>query len=286
MNPNVIKEVVKHLPGKSLALPIREIPYPNSYVLWCNPTYYGLWKKLSLLNRAWDLVRIFQRNLIVYTYMLNIASMLFSIEFHGVTAMRYEGFTEYKDIRLNSYDSELKYVLNPNEYVFFGTPVYAMCEGEVVEVVNKNLDNTRLGEITSLARTDIDYLYGNYIAIQNNGLIYYYAGLQFNSTSRFNLEHTFGHMDLVDYYKFDNMEEFCEWYLNNKKPSKQKDKRRELLRDVIRYVDYNDRINSLRELQTQYKHNEGMVSPECYTYIAYQLQNTINDLRNWLDEDI
>ena len=181
MNPNVIKEVVKHLPGKSLALPIREIPYPNSYVLWCNPTYYGLWKKLSLLNRAWDLVRIFQRNLIVYTYMLNIASMIFSIEFHGVTAMRYEGFTEYKDIRLNSYDSELKYVLNPNEYVFFGTPVYAMCEGEVVEVVNKNLDNTRLGEITSLARTDIDYLYGNYIAIQNNGLIYYYAGLQFNS---------------------------------------------------------------------------------------------------------
>ena len=87
-------------------------------------------------------------------------------------------------------------------------------------------------------------------------------------------------------YKFDNMAEFCEWYLNNNKPNNKKDKRRELLRDVIRYVDYNDRINSLRELQTQYRHNEGMVSPECYTYIAYQLQNTINDLHNWLDEDI
>ena len=123
-----------------------------------------------------------------------------------------------------------------------------------------------------------------YTIYYNDG--YLPNGLQFNSTSRFNLEHTFGHMDLVDYYKFDNMEEFCEWYLNNNNPNNKKGKRRELLRDVMRYVDYNDRINSLRELQTQYRHNEGMVSPECYTYIACQLQNTINDLHNWLDEDI
>ena len=189
MNSNkLLQEAIEHLPVKRLALPIREINYPNSYILWSNPTYISIWKKLSLLNKAWDLIKIFKSNVLVYTYMMNIASLLFSIEFHGVTAMRYEGFTEYKDTRLNSYDSELKYILNPNEYVFYGTPVYSMCEGEVVEISNKNLDNTHIGEVSSISKnTDIDYLYGNYIAIKYNGLIYYYAGLQYNSMIRFKI---------------------------------------------------------------------------------------------------
>ena len=177
-----INEILELLPMRRLALPIRDIPYPNSYCLWCNPSYIRLWTKLSALNRAWDMVRIYLRTKFTYIYMINIVSLLFSIEFHGVTAMRYQGFTEYKDTRLNSYDSEIKYILNPNEYVFYGTPVYAMCEGEVCEIYNKVLDNPHIGEISSLSKNmSLEYLYGNYICIKLNGLRYYYAGLQFNS---------------------------------------------------------------------------------------------------------
>ena len=177
-----MKEILDALPTRRMALPIREIPYPNSYCLWCNPSYIKLWSRLSNINKAWDMARLYLRTEFTYFYMLNIISMIFSIEYYGVTAMRYEGFTEYKDTRLNSYDSEIKYILNPNEYVFYGTPVYSMCEGEVCEIYNKVLDNSRLGEVTSIAKNmSLEYLYGNYICIKLNGLRYYYAGLQFNS---------------------------------------------------------------------------------------------------------
>ena len=177
-----MKEILNALPTRRMALPIREIPYPNSYCLWCNPSYIKLWSRLSNINKAWDMARLYLRTEFTYFYMLNIISMIFSIEYYGVTAMRYEGFTEYKDTRLNSYDSEIKYILNPNEYVFYGTPVYSMCEGEVCEIYNKVLDNSRLGEVTSIAKNmSLEYLYGNYICIKLNGLRYYYAGLQFNS---------------------------------------------------------------------------------------------------------
>ena len=177
-----MKEILDALPTRRMALPIREIPYPNSYCLWCNPSYIKLWSRLSNINKAWDMARLYLRTEFTYFYMLNIISMIFSIEYYGVIAMRYEGFTEYKDTRLNSYDSEIKYILNPNEYVFYGTPVYSMCEGEVCEIYNKVLDNSRLGEVTSIAKNmSLEYLYGNYICIKLNGLRYYYAGLQFNS---------------------------------------------------------------------------------------------------------
>ena len=183
-----MKEILDALPTRRMALPIREIPYPNSYCLWCNPSYIKLWSKLSNINKAWDMARLYLRTEFTYFYMLNIISMIFSIEYYGVTAMRYEGFTEYKDTRLNSYDSEIKYILNPNEYVFYGTPVYSMCEGEVCEIYNKVLDNSRLGEVTSIAKNmSLEYLYGNYICIKLNGLRYYYAGLQFNSMIRWKI---------------------------------------------------------------------------------------------------
>lgn len=183
-----IKEILDALPTRRMALPIREIPYPNSYCLWCNPSYIKLWSRLSNINKAWDMARLYLRTEFTYFYMLNIISMIFSIEYYGVTAMRYEGFTEYKDTRLNSYDSEIKYILNPNEYVFYGTPVYSMCEGEVCEIYNKVLDNSRLGEVTSIAKNmSLEYLYGNYICIKLNGLRYYYAGLQFNSMIRWKI---------------------------------------------------------------------------------------------------
>lgn len=183
-----MKEILDALPTRRMALPIREIPYPNSYCLWCNPSYIKLWSRLSNINKAWDMARLYLRTEFTYFYMLNIISMIFSIEYYGVTVMRYEGFTEYKDTRLNSYDSEIKYILNPNEYVFYGTPVYSMCEGEVCEIYNKVLDNSRLGEVTSIAKNmSLEYLYGNYICIKLNGLRYYYAGLQFNSMIRWKI---------------------------------------------------------------------------------------------------
>ena len=38
-------------------------------------------------------------------------------------------------------------------------------------------------------------------------------GLWMNATSRFTIEHSF-RFDSYDYYKFENMIEFCKWYLN------------------------------------------------------------------------
>lgn len=40
-------------------------------------------------------------------------------------------------------------------------------------------------------------------------------GLWMNATSRFTIEHSF-RFDSYDYYKFDDMEEFCTWYLQQK----------------------------------------------------------------------
>lgn len=40
-------------------------------------------------------------------------------------------------------------------------------------------------------------------------------GLWMNATSRFTIEHSF-RFDSYDYYKFDSMEEFCTWYLQQK----------------------------------------------------------------------
>ena len=67
-----INEILELLPMRRLALPIRDIPYPNSYCLWCNPSYIRLWTKLSALNRAWDMVRIYLRTKFTYIYMINI----------------------------------------------------------------------------------------------------------------------------------------------------------------------------------------------------------------------
>ena len=186
MDKRIIENFLNKLPTRKLALPIREIPHPNSYIMMCNPTYYNLWKKLSTLNKMWDLVSIFTDNFFTYLYMVNTLGMMFSIEFHGVTAMRYQGFTEYKDTRLNSFDSQLKYVLNPNEYVFYGTPVYSMTDGVVEEVKNDIIDNVRISKVNTITKTmTIDYLYGNYICIKLNGLRYYYAGLQKNSMIKY-----------------------------------------------------------------------------------------------------
>ena len=122
------------------------------------------------------------------TYYLRIAEFIFGMTFYGIQQMRYQGFTEYKDQRINSYSTSLKYILNPDEYVLWDLPVHTMTDGEVVSIYNEAIDMISRTNINGIGLdSGLEELCGNYIIIQSGQLEYIYAGLKRNSMKKFSI---------------------------------------------------------------------------------------------------
>ena len=195
------KYIDELFPKRRLLLPLQgyrqDWPY---HVMICNPTFEEVWERLSILNKASAFYTIFKTNKIKWwTIPLAIAPAassllavrLFSLNFFGLNTMRYQGFTEYKDNRLSSYTSQLKQVLNPNEFVLWDEPVINMADGTIIESWNEELDMVSRHSINETEKYQpmvFNKIYGNNITIETeNGLQFRYGGLQKNSFNRYKI---------------------------------------------------------------------------------------------------
>jgi len=120
-------------------------------------------------------------------------------------------------------------------------------------------------------------------------------GLWMNATSRFTIDHTF-RFDTYDYYKFDNMEEFCKWYLERKqnntlKPVKGKEglvwngtnyikpsksTRSERLKEVQEYV---QKVMNISDIKRLYEQTNSVGT-------AQMLKEAQQELLDWLKEEV
>lgn len=135
-------------------------------------------------------------------------------------------------------------------------------------------------------------------------------GLFFNSTSRLTLEGAFHYKDRYRYYKFENMEEFCKWYLDYIKPqeqktwsqekcgtntpptcvpenpsvgNKKKQTRREKYKDILTILELNDFIHDTKDMMTNVKNGH---DPHTFEMLCKQLERCYNRLDEFLDEEI
>ena len=185
-------KIQEWLPTKPLVHPIKWNGDPNFHLFVCNPGVKGVWERLSFYNLFTTVRDFWIINSFVGSWMLLAAEVLFGINIYGIYSMPYQGFTEYKDRRLCSFTSELKYVLNPNEFVMFDQDVYSMTDGVVKEVYNRYPD--RISRVKSINRiglnTELYELYGNYIVIETGNLEYVYAGIKYNSANHLKIGDT------------------------------------------------------------------------------------------------
>ena len=136
----ITKKILDMFPTRKLHLPLlgyrQEWPY---HITMCNPGFREVWERLSYYNMVSSLVMIYRTNMLMPSYGVIDKALrtLFSLNFFGLNTMRYQGFTEYKDNKLSSYTDQLKYVLNPDEYVLWDEPVYAMADGVVTRTYNE-----------------------------------------------------------------------------------------------------------------------------------------------------
>ena len=110
-------------------------------------------------------------------------------------------------------------------------------------------------------------------------------GLMFNATSRFTIEDKF-RFEACDYYRFENMLEFCKWYIEKydtiQKPTKhvcqcnKKQKRSEKLKDVIEYL---DRYFKIQYYQT-------LAHAQLNPAAADTAEKLTQQLNGWLEEEI
>ena len=187
----ITKKILDLFPTRKLHLPLagyrQEWPY---HITMCNPGFREVWERLSYYNMVSSLVMIYRTNMLIPSYGVIDKALrtLFSLNFFGLNTMRYQGFTEYKDNRLSSYTDQLKYVLNPDEYVLWDEPVYAMADGVVTKTYNE-LPDMISKEALNSRRIFADRLfkiYGNSIIIETeNHIQIIYSGLRRNSFLRF-----------------------------------------------------------------------------------------------------
>lgn len=182
----VAGKVMELLPIRKLCLPVTGFPEgEGKHVICCNLGLKDVWDRFSKFQVGMAAYTWYSGNaLSSFLLLARIARLLWGINFYGVQEMNYKGLTEFKDKRLSSYTSQLKYVLNPNEFVFFGENVYSMTEGEVVKVYNGAQDMISRDYHNAGVRTNDEELYGNHIVIRYNYVDYFYGCLMRFSTSR------------------------------------------------------------------------------------------------------
>lgn len=116
-------------------------------------------------------------------------------------------------------------------------------------------------------------------------------GLCFNSTSRFSIEEKFAHMDKYHYYKFENMEEFCKWYLdykNSKRSNVQLSIRNTSLKMTRRekYSEIIDLLNlwdSLKLACTKLREESSFIKDRDALKLIKSAEDKLN---TWLDEEV
>ena len=182
-----IKSILDKFPERKVLLPLQgnrsDWPY---HVTMCNLQFKDIWNRLTWSDMASSLAIIYRMNCIPtdYTTIKTYMQELFALNFFGLNPMRYQGFTEYKDNRLSSYTDQLKYVLNPSEFVLWDEPVINMMSGTVVNIYNESLDmiSRKAFNTRPVFGDRMNELYGNSIAIEtDNGIRVYYCGLMKNS---------------------------------------------------------------------------------------------------------
>lgn len=184
---SIAKFILDKFPTRNLHLPLQgyrsDWPY---HVTMCNTTLKDVWNRLTYYNMISAFSVMYKVNAMAAVVPLLGSSVkeLFSLNFFGLNTMRYQGFTEYKDNRLSSYTDQLKYVLNPSEFVLWDEPVLSMTDGTVVELYNETNDMINRGSLNSrvFIGDNLNIMYGNHVAIETDNFIrVYYCGLRRNS---------------------------------------------------------------------------------------------------------
>ena len=127
-------------------------------------------------------------------------------------------------------------------------------------------------------------------------------GFFYNSTSRLPWEKKYHYLNNVDYYKFDSMTEFCEWYLKRKQKHESKDlltnlqqdpgylkpftaetykpKRKDRLKEVQQYV---QKVMNIEHFVRLAENAEDVKSMKKFENNVLELQQ---ELLDWLEEEI
>ena len=105
-------------------------------------------------------------------------------------------------------------------------------------------------------------------------------GLFFNSTTRLTKSYIFCNTDRYNFYKFKDLQEFCEWYLEYIKSPKQIT-RRDKLSDVIKLLGFQNKLQrTLNVVNTNFR-DLGMCD-----LLEKQYQKDLKELNDWLDEKV
>ena len=105
-------------------------------------------------------------------------------------------------------------------------------------------------------------------------------GLFFNSTTRLTKSHIFSCMNRYNFYKFKDLQEFCEWYLEYIKSIKQIT-RRDKLNDVIKLLEFQTKLQRTLDAANTNFRDLGMCD-----LLEKQYQRDLKELNDWLDEKV
>ena len=187
----LVKSIIEKFPTRKLYLPLKgQRSDWNYHIMVTNPSFTDIWNRMTYWNMMGALSYICKFNLPLRTVGLQtMITELFTLNFFGLNTMRYQGFTEYKDNLLSSYSNQLKYTLNPDEFVLWNEPVINMADGKVVKIYNDALDMiTREPFNRALVYQTANEVYGNSISIDTDkGIIFHYYGLKKGSFLRFKI---------------------------------------------------------------------------------------------------
>ncbi len=182
-----LKDWIDLLPIKKHRLPLYGFPQGSGYHIFSQIlNFKDLWDRMSKSSVLFILSDLWRQDFINFWFLKNIQHSIFGINFVGLQEMNYQGFTMYKDKRFSSYSSQLKYILNPNEYVLYDEPVHSMTDGKVIAIVNKYNDRLIREPLRKSYEVNDtpEELYGNHVIIRSNGIDYFYGGLRRNSMVR------------------------------------------------------------------------------------------------------
>ena len=97
--------------------------------------------------------------------------------FLGVQPQRYKGFTYLTDPKINSGEDDfMRYIINPYDYIIYGSIVHSCCDGVVAEVRDGVHDKLR-EDYLNFGSRDVEEHLGNMIRINHGVVQLTYGGL-------------------------------------------------------------------------------------------------------------
>ena len=110
-------------------------------------------------------------------------------------------------------------------------------------------------------------------------------GFFFNSSSRLPWTKEYHYLNNVDYYKFDDMEEFCRWYLNRKTILKEDEPKVLTKKNLVKFLEvYNTLKDNIKSQEASLNGLKGGKNNPEYNEKERRLKFAKDMYKEWLNE--